>query len=186
MSNEIVIELDEETIEALKLEYGELLGVENLVTEIVLNDLKHRAELKSMIEETRLANIATAKLNSLLGQYEQLTRFTIGNLPEQEAPVEVETISVNATESVQIDDSVGTQPNTTVTVGLDTQKSVPTPKVNKDQKVTNQLLDKDAQLDPKVKAAMEEIRKRNKKGSEQAKHRKGGSNIANGGIVASQ
>lgn len=183
MPTEIVIELEEEEITALKEEYGELLGVENLVKEIVMNDLKSQQDLKSLREETKILNLGSAKLNAALGQYEQLVKSRITAL----APAVAETLTVSAAESVVVSDTVGTTEPQPIRVGLDVQKvgqdtTVPpttTP-------VTNQLLQGDSGMDAKVKAAMEEIRTRNKAGAAQAAHRKGANSVHQGGIVASQ
>jgi hypothetical protein len=186
MPTEIVIEMEEEEITALNEEYGELLGVENLVKEIVMNELKSQKDLKSLREETKILNLGSAKLNAALGQYEQLVKERIKALAPTVAIPE-EALTVTATDTVAVTDTVNSGEPQPIRVGLDVQRvgqdtTVPpsTPPV------TNQLLQGDAAVDAKVKAAMAEIRERNKAGAAQAAHRKGATNVHQGGIVASQ
>jgi hypothetical protein len=182
MSNDIVIELDDETVDALKAEYGELLSVDDLVKEIVLNDLKHRGELKSLIEETKILNVGAAKLNSTLGQYDQLVKHIISKtpLPEPETTEAVEALTMNVTDKVEVEDKV-TGGETVVQVGMDVQKVSTPPPTKPTETITNQLLDGNTKLDPKVKEVMDEVRRKNK---EAAKHvSKGGKTAHTGGIV---
>jgi hypothetical protein len=188
MPTEIVIELEEAEIEELKQEYGELLGVDNLVKEIVLNNLKNHKELKGLHEETKLLNLGSAKLNAAIGQYEQLLKHQIAAItPEDSELVETGTVTVSATDQVNVEDSVTPQPTTAVRVGMDVQRVAPNSTVPApNAAVTNQLNEGGQPLDPRVQKVMDEVRARNKAGAEQARQRKGASASHAGGIVASQ
>ena len=189
MSTEIVIELEEGQITALKETYGELLGVDSLIKEIVLNELKCHNDLKSLREETKILNIGSAKLNSALGQYEQLVHERIRSIAPDVPITANETLTVSTSDTVTINDNVGTTPKqTAVRVGMDVQRVAPTPTPITVPKgpVTNMLHDGGVKLDPLVEKAMNEVRERNKAAAKIAAQRKGGNNVHNGGIVASQ
>jgi len=188
----ITIELEESEIDAIQQEYGELLGIEYLIKEIVLNNLKMKKDMTELKQETNLLYVGAAKLNAQLGRYDQLMKTVLGTVadqvPQPEPTAEVETITISAADTVTLDDVVqapeAPQP---VRVGLDVQKvappsSVPAAPVT----VTNDLLQGDANMDAKVKEVMEQVREKNKAAAAIAAQRKGATNVHQGGIVASQ
>lgn len=167
MSTEFVIELEESQIEQLKSEYGALLDVQSIIKEIVCNDLKFKTDIRMLKEETQLLNISAAKVNAKLATYERILQKSIDNKIEEDPELNVESVV-----------------SSVVRVGMDTQKVQTQIKSVVSGPATNQLLNGDADLDPKVKKAMEEIRKRNKSAAARASTKK--NSVGNGGIVASQ